>query len=104
MMIRMYAFWGLLAFVLAGCSAAVAGEPAPEAQDPPPGPETMPGNEKAAAAPEGAALPTPLLLVQLEDFGPAPELTNEVWLNTGQPLRLADLRGQVVLLDMWTFG
>ncbi len=41
---------------------------------------------------------------QLPDYGPAPELTNQVWLNTSQPLRLADLRGKVVLLEMWTFG
>src|SRR5688572_8057485 len=34
----------------------------------------------------------------------APELANEVWLNTDQPLRLADLRGKVVALEMWTFG
>lgn len=40
----------------------------------------------------------------LQNFGPAPELTNEVWLNTQGPLRLADLRGRVVLIDMWTFG
>ena len=40
----------------------------------------------------------------LQDYGPAPELTNQVWLNAGQPLRLADLRGKVVLLEMWTFG
>lgn len=40
----------------------------------------------------------------LENQGPAPELTNETWINTDQPLHLADLRGQVVLLDMWTFG
>jgi len=40
----------------------------------------------------------------LDDLGLAPELENEVWLNTESPLRLADLRGKVVLLDMWTFG
>lgn len=42
--------------------------------------------------------------VKLDDLGPAPELENEIWLNTDQPLRMADLRGKVVLLDMWTFG
>jgi hypothetical protein len=40
----------------------------------------------------------------LQDLGPAPELTNEVWLNVDAPLRLADLRGKVVAIDMWTFG
>ena len=40
----------------------------------------------------------------LPNMGPAPELKNEVWLNVDAPLRLADLRGQVVALDMWTFG
>jgi thiol-disulfide isomerase/thioredoxin len=39
----------------------------------------------------------------VHDYGVAPELHNTVWLNTPQPLKLADLRGQVVLLDMWTF-
>jgi hypothetical protein len=41
---------------------------------------------------------------ELPDLGPAPELTNDVWLNTDQPLRIADLQGQVVLIDMWTYG
>jgi thiol-disulfide isomerase/thioredoxin len=40
----------------------------------------------------------------LPDLGPAPELTNDTWLNVDRPLRLADLHGKVVLLDMWTFG
>ena len=40
----------------------------------------------------------------LPDLGPAPELTNETWLNVDAPLRLADLRGKVILLEMWTFG
>ena len=34
---------------------------------------------------------------------PAPELTNEVWINS-RPLRLADLRGKVILLEFWTQG
>ena len=42
--------------------------------------------------------------VLLDDYGLAPEIENEVWLNTQGPLRLADLRGSVVLLEMWTFG
>jgi thiol-disulfide isomerase/thioredoxin len=41
--------------------------------------------------------------VDLKDLGAAPELQSDVWLNTEKPLRLADLRGKVVLLNMWTF-
>jgi thiol-disulfide isomerase/thioredoxin len=40
----------------------------------------------------------------LPDLGPAPELTNDTWLNVDSPLRLADLRGKVVIVEMWTFG
>ena len=40
----------------------------------------------------------------LPDLGSAPELTNDTWLNVDSPLRLADLRGKVVLLEMWTFA
>lgn len=39
----------------------------------------------------------------LKDMGPAPELHNKIWLNVEKPLHLADLRGKVVLLEMWTF-
>jgi len=46
----------------------------------------------------------PFIEVSLPDLGTAPELQNEIWLNTDRPLRLAELRGKVVLLDMWTFG
>ncbi len=39
----------------------------------------------------------------LRDLGEAPELRNNVFLNTDAPLRLADLRGQVVLIKFWTY-
>ncbi|MEE9598962.1 MAG: hypothetical protein V3V66_00715 [Anaerolineales bacterium] len=38
------------------------------------------------------------------NLGQALELTNTTWINTEESLRLADLRGQVVLLDIWTCG
>jgi hypothetical protein len=43
------------------------------------------------------------LLDTLESLGAAPELPNDVWLNS-EPLKLADLRGKVVLVEFWTFG
>src|SRR5258708_28636392 len=50
-----------------------------------------------------AAQVTAAIRANLPDDGPAPELQNTVWLNTPAPLKLADLRGQGVLLNMWTF-
>lgn len=37
------------------------------------------------------------------DGSPAPELGNTSWLNADHPLRLAELRGHVVLLNFWVF-
>jgi hypothetical protein len=54
--------------------------------------------------PTGAPTSGPGFRADLPDLGAAPELNNEVWLNTDRPLRIADLRGKVVLIDMWTFG
>ena len=68
-------FFLFLVFALTACASQPASEPAS-------------GGEKSS----------------LPDLGPAPELTNETWLNVESPMRLADLRGKVVLLDMWTFG
>ncbi|MDX1437345.1 MAG: hypothetical protein R3335_11070 [Anaerolineales bacterium] len=91
----------LSALVLAGCTTAAVPEAGGEEEQPLPEPEVR-VESGTEAAPEPVLEPTPRL--QLDDFGEAPELNNEVWLNTDGPLRLADLRGSVVLLDMWTFG
>lgn len=34
---------------------------------------------------------------------PAPDIANPTWLNSA-PLRMADLRGKVVMVEFWTFG
>jgi len=39
----------------------------------------------------------------LPNRGIAPEFLNTAWLNSDIPLRLANLRGSVVLLEFWTF-
>ena len=51
-----------------------------------------------------AAIKPTVPTASLPDLGPAPELTNDTWLNVDAPLRLANLRGKVVIIDMWTFG
>src|SRR5688572_16748409 len=53
---------------------------------------------------QGQAQPVMSKLVSLPDLGLAPELTNDTWLNVDSPLRLSDLRGKVVMVEMWTFG
>jgi cytochrome c biogenesis protein CcdA/thiol-disulfide isomerase/thioredoxin len=41
----------------------------------------------------------------LRDFGPAPDFAGiSSWLNTAAPLSIAELRGQVVLIDFWTYS
>jgi len=75
---RLIFIFSVIALILAGCAAAV------------------PLDNKE--------VPLPMKESSLKDLGPAPELTNSVWLNADQPLRLSDLRGKVVLLDMWTLG
>lgn len=68
------------AFVLAACAAPVV-------------------SAQSGSAPESAAAQP----ASLPDLGPAPDLKGDVWLNTSGPLAPADLRGKVVLVDMWTF-
>ena len=70
--------FGLFAFILLGCAAQAASQP-----------------QTDSAMPKLASLP---------DLGPAPELTNNTWLNVAAPLHIADLHGKVVIVEMWTFG
>ena len=56
------------------------------------------------AAPPIAPTSMPGFRADLPDLGEAPELNNAIWLNTDRPVRLADIHGKVVLIDMWTFG
>jgi thiol-disulfide isomerase/thioredoxin len=81
-------FFLLLTLFLAGCAPLARNAAQGAAQG------AKEDSPAAIGNPKKAALP---------DRGPAPELTNTVWLNTDHPLRLADLRGKVVLLEMWTF-
>jgi hypothetical protein len=82
----------ILTLILAGCSLIPGGQaPASTSLI------VEPGITKSTE-------PTKPIQVDLPDYGSAPEFTNQVWLNTDAPLHLADLRGKVVLLDMWTFG
>ena len=69
---------GVLALILFGCSSPQDGVPEMDS--------------------------TMLKIVSLPDLGLAPELTNNTWLNVDSPLRLADLHGKVVIVEMWTFG
>jgi hypothetical protein len=43
------------------------------------------------------------ILANLKNQGAAPELTNDTWINS-EPLQLADLRGNVVIVEFWTYG
>jgi hypothetical protein len=78
----------VLTVLAAGCNVAIG--------DPPGGP--------IRDEDESTSIVEPPRRASLPDYGLALELQNAVWLNTEGPLRLADLRGRVVLLEMWTFG
>jgi hypothetical protein len=70
--------------------------------------EPKPTTESTGSMSEATAAPQPSpeqlgLLANLKSQGIAPELSNQVWLNS-RPLKLADLHGKVVVVDFWTFG
>src|ERR1041384_3801395 len=63
----------------------------------------LPASSTSDAQPQSMEDSSMPKLASLPDLGPAPELQNTIWLNTDSPLRLADLRGKVVIVEMWTF-
>ncbi len=65
---------------------------------------TLPPTAIPTTSPPPTPTSQPRAKVVANDFGAAPEISTEVWLNTDQPLRLEDLLGQVVLVDFWTYG
>jgi thiol-disulfide isomerase/thioredoxin len=77
----------------AACSSGVASIAVSETAGDPPLPILSP---KPA--------PTAEPRLRLSDAGPAPEIANETWINSDEPLTLASQRGKVVLLEFWTFG
>lgn len=77
----------MAALFLAGCSLAASTNPEPAAQ-----------------AADSQPTETGLIAADLPNFGQAPELHEGAWLNSEQPLQLANLRGKVVLLEMWTYS
>jgi hypothetical protein len=78
--------WLAIVFALAACAPNTTSEPTSNTPENP------------------TPMPSVTTTVDLPDLGPAPELTNEIWLNTENPLRIADLKGKVILIDFWTFG
>ena len=76
--------------------------PTNEAQ--PVSPTSQPPNTPTAQ-PTAIQSPTPALIkADFPNLGIAPEIENEVWVNTDTPVTLASQRGKVVLLEFWTFG
>lgn len=64
----------------------------------------MEANEETSMADLAPTYDPIPLTVELQDLGSAPEITNDTWINADAPLRLADLRGKVVVVEFWTFG
>jgi hypothetical protein len=91
--------WMAATVFLGACAGPIGPQPAPIV---PASPTVGPiDTAQPAATPTIEAV---RYRADLPDLGAAPELNNEVWLNTDQPVRLADVRGKVIVLDMWTFG
>ncbi len=73
------------------------------AMEEPSGSESSVMDESPEMAQTGPTEAQQRLLDSLTVKGQPAELFNEVWLNS-PPLKLADLRGKVVIVEFWTYG
>jgi thiol-disulfide isomerase/thioredoxin len=90
----------LLIFILTACMA----NPAIQATTTSTSPALTASSQLSTEIPASPSLtPKTAIASAYPDLGPAPEIAGKVWLNTDAPLRLADLRGKVILIEMWTF-
>jgi thiol-disulfide isomerase/thioredoxin len=94
---------GLLAILLVGCGLAAGRAGQNTGMESSLEQKVIENNVETPTAQQSTPSPAAVTPPDLPDYGPAPELENSVWLNVSHPLRLQDLRGKVVLLDMWTF-
>ena len=111
-LLRMAAVWLAAGLTFAACTSpsnpqeASGPDQSESAPTPLPdlGPAPAPASLPTVSLPDLGPSPTPLPAAVLPDLGPAPDITNEVWLNSDQPLNLEVLHGKVVLVEFWTFG
>ena len=88
--------------VITGCMAPTA--PAAPDRAPISAPPERMSEQQSDITPVDVPTPAQLeLLATLESRGAAPELHNDTWINS-EPLALADLRGNVVIVEFWTYG
>ena len=100
--------WGVWFLIITGCSSYTSNSSGGLSQqseiEPAAGDDALVSQSPGVDEQPTSSPTVRTIRAELEDYGPAPELTNDTWLSGSQPLRLAELRGKVVLLDMWTFG
>jgi hypothetical protein len=92
-------FVPLFTLILVACTV-----PVPTAQPSLPSSIIAPSSTAPMEQSTPSITQSPVMRSAYPDLGPAPELAGDVWLNSEGPLRLSNLRGKVVLVDMWTFG
>lgn len=89
-MMRIYLLGGVLFTLLTAITACTINQPTNK-------PTIQPTNEATSN-------PTNEPKLSLPDLGEAPEIGNEIWINSDAPVTLAASQGKVVLLEFWTFG